>query len=174
MPSGATRSRTQRERTVGSNRSSLVGTQDQADRRRRLLERLEERVLGVLVHPLGMFDDRDPMAAFDRQVGQLGDQVANTTGDLPKRIADDDLTARALRTESVQVGVVAAGDKAAAAAGTTGSISRVGGKAEQAGRQVLGQGGLADGGRPDQEDGVGQRTHARGPLRRRASRAGPG
>ena len=57
----------------------LVRAQDEGHVAARLLERLEQGILGVLVHPLGVLDDRDPVTALDRQVGQLGDQVAYTT-----------------------------------------------------------------------------------------------
>jgi hypothetical protein len=55
----------------------LVGTEHDHHPCRRLLERLEQRRLGVLVHPFGTLDDRHPGPALDGHQGELRDQVAN-------------------------------------------------------------------------------------------------
>src|SRR5262245_51198753 len=55
-----------------------VSAEDDRDAGRRLLERLEQRGLGVLVHPVGAVDDGDAPAALHRHQGQLRDQVADT------------------------------------------------------------------------------------------------
>ena len=75
-PTGPRRRRTQRDRTVGRRRVLLVRAQDDGDAGRRLLERLEQGRLGILVHPVGALDDRHPGAALDRHQRQLDDQVA--------------------------------------------------------------------------------------------------
>ena len=54
----------------------LVRAQDDRHAGRRLLERLEQGRLGVLVHPVGALDDRDAGAALDRHQLQLADEVA--------------------------------------------------------------------------------------------------
>ena len=70
----------------------LVGAQHDRHPARRLLERLEQRRLGVLVHPVGALDDRDPGTALDRHQRELRDQV--TDAPVPGLgSADDDLAA---------------------------------------------------------------------------------
>ena len=68
--------------------------------------------------------------------------------------------------------MVARGDQAATPASATGSVRRVRGKAQQARREVIGEGRLADPRRPDDQDGVGGRAldHGRGG----GQRCGPG
>ena len=47
----------------------LGGEQDQVDEGRRLLERLQQRVLALVAHRLGRLDDEDPVLAFEGPVG---------------------------------------------------------------------------------------------------------
>ena len=93
-PTGPRRSRAQRDRIVGRSGSSASAQSTIVTPGRRLLERLEQGRLGVLVHAVGTLDDRDPGAALDRQQGQVGDEVADAP-DLGAGAADDDLATRA-------------------------------------------------------------------------------
>ena len=70
-------SRAQRDRIVGRSGSSASAHRMRIDPGRRLLERLEQGRLGVLVHALGRLDDGDPGTTLDRQQGQLADEVAD-------------------------------------------------------------------------------------------------
>ena len=58
----------------------VVGAQDDRDAGRWLLERLEQRGLGVLVHPMRRFDDRHARAALERQQHELADRGRGRRG----------------------------------------------------------------------------------------------
>ena len=68
------RSREQRERIVGSSTSGRAVTRMNTGARRRLLQALQQRVRRVLGQPIGIVDDDDPAAAFERPVGGRGDR----------------------------------------------------------------------------------------------------
>ena len=68
---------THRERTVGRQAVLVVGAQDERRAGGRLLERLEERRLGVVVHAMRALDERHAPAALDGHQRQLGHQVAD-------------------------------------------------------------------------------------------------
>ena len=100
----------------------LVGTQDDGDARGRLLERLEQRGLGVLVHPVGGLDDRHARAALDRHEDEVGEEVLDAP--LARlRAADHDLAPRPGRPEAMDVGVRAVLDQPARR-GTPGTAGR--------------------------------------------------
>ena len=71
------RSRWQRDRTVGSSTSGRAVTSTNDRRRRRLLERLQQRVLRFDQQRVGLVDDHDPAPAFERTVGGALDRVAD-------------------------------------------------------------------------------------------------
>ena len=58
-------------------RRRVIGAQDDARARARLLEGLEERVLGIGVHPLCGAHDRHAVAAFHRQQRQCHRELAD-------------------------------------------------------------------------------------------------
>ncbi len=89
-PTGPSRRRAQRERTVGSSLSSSSAHRIEGETGRRLLEGLEERRLGILVHAVGGLDDRDASRPFEGHEDELADQLADAS-DLRTRAADDDL-----------------------------------------------------------------------------------
>ena len=107
-----------RERRSGSSGAHVVGTEHEAGRGAGLLERLEERVLGVRVQPLGGADDGDAKAALQGRQREVGDELL----DLPEA----DLLARALGRHEMEIGVVAQGDLAAGRTGPTGPAGGVG------------------------------------------------
>ena len=74
------------ERTVGRSASSSPGAEHEHRAWRRLLEELEERVLGVLVHALGVLDDGDAPRALHRGERQLANQRPDGAG-LRRRLA---------------------------------------------------------------------------------------
>ncbi len=66
-------------------------------------------------------DDRHPGAALDGQQGELAQEVADAARSAGlARVADDDLAARPLRGQPVEVGVVTGGDEPACPAGPAG------------------------------------------------------
>ncbi len=71
----AKRTTTQRERTVGSSRCGRADTRITSVGPGGLLERLQERVLGLLVHPVGRVDEEHPTrgapSGARREVRQL-------------------------------------------------------------------------------------------------------
>ncbi len=81
--------------------------------RRRLLEEFEERVLGILVHALGVLHDRDAPRAFHRGERHLADQRTDGARLRCSAFADADLPARAGRRHTVQVGMAAMFDSPA-------------------------------------------------------------
>ncbi len=129
----------------------VVGAEHEHRAGRWLLERLEQRVLGVGVESLGRRDDGDPDAALERQQGKVGDQRAC--------LIDADLTPGAGRREGMDIGVVAMIDLAAGGAVAAGPIVRVIGQAQEAGRQVERQRRLA------RSSGAGDEHRAGRPLR---------
>ena len=68
---GPRRTRTQRERTVGRRRSSSSAHRMSVAPGGRLLERLEQRRLGVVVHAMGALDDAPRATALDGQQREL-------------------------------------------------------------------------------------------------------
>ena len=82
--SGRNRSCGQRDRTVGSSTSGRDGHQHEHRRRRRLFERLEQRVLRRGDERVGLVDDHDAAASFERPVRGAIDDVAHLI-DLDRR-----------------------------------------------------------------------------------------
>ena len=68
----------------------LVRAEEDGHAGRRLLERLQQGRLGVLVHPVGALDDRHAGAALDRHQLQLADQILDAP-ELRVGAADDHL-----------------------------------------------------------------------------------
>ncbi len=115
-PTGPSRMRAQRDRTVGSSRSSSSAHRISVVPGGRLLERLQQRRLGVVVHPVSVAEDRDPRAALDGQQRELDGEAADGARLGMEAVADADLAAGALGLQAVQVRVVAVLDHPAAAA----------------------------------------------------------
>ena len=106
---------------------------------RRLLEHLEERVLGVVVEAMGLLDDHDTRPALDREQGQLADQVPDRARLRVAGLADPDLPAGPFGGEPVQVGVIARGHLPAAPADAARPRAGIRVGAEQARRPGPGQ-----------------------------------
>ena len=134
----------------------LVGAQHDRDAGRRLLERLEQRRLGVLVHPVGDLDDRHARATLDRHERQVREEVLHAP---IARVgaADHDLAAWSGRPETVDVGMRAVIDQPARPARPA---RPVGGRrgAQQAGGKVERERRLADALAVRPEHGVRGRT----------------
>ena len=143
--------------TARSNRREearlLVRAEEDGHAGRRLLERLEQGRLGVLVHPVGTLDDRHAGAALDRHQLQLDDEILDAP-ELRLGATDDHLATRPGRREAVQVRMAPVLDQPARPAGATRPLVERS-RAEQAGRDVEGQGRLADPVGADQQDGLG-------------------
>jgi hypothetical protein len=130
----------------------LIGRgEDQHRAGGRLLERLEERRLGVLGHAIRGGDDRDPRAALDGQQRQVPDEVADPT---LLTAADRDDEARPGRAQPMQVGMISVLEGAAGPARPARPARQVVGAAQQPRRNVLGERALADPGRPGEQQGV--------------------
>ena len=95
----------------------VIRAEHEAGGRSRLLQRLEQRVLGVEVETVRGRDDGHPKAALHGRQGQLGDE--------PLHLGDADLLAGPLRLDEVQVGVVAGCHLVTGGAGATGSRGRI-------------------------------------------------
>ena len=149
-----------------------VRAEDDGHARRRLLERLEEGGLGVLVHPVGALDDGDPRATLGRHQHELGDEIADAAV-LRIGTADDDLAPGPDRTQPVEVGVAPTVDQSAR---PTRPARSVGGlrRAQEAGRKIDREGRLPDAVRPDQQDGVRHRTPDHRSDRTERDRLSPG
>ena len=147
------------------------GGQDQDCVRGRLLQRLEERRLGVFGHAVGARDNRNPRAALDGQERQVADQVTHAA---LVAAADRDHQARAGGREPVEVRMIAVRERATRTAFATGPHGAVLGTTQQPGRDIVGQGPLADTGRAGEEDGVRHpaRQHRRDGVNRRGLPAG--
>jgi hypothetical protein len=104
----------------------LVGAEHNRDPGRRLLEHLEEGVLGVVVESIGLLDDDDPRPAFDGEQRQLADQMPDRARLRVVRLADPNLRAGSFRSEAVQIRVIARCHLPAAAAGSTWPRTRIG------------------------------------------------
>ena len=123
----------------------VVGAQDQRGPGGRLLERLEQRRLGVVVHPVRVAEDRDPRAALDGQQRELDGQAADGAGLGVLAIADPDLAAGALGLQAVQVRMVAVLHHPAAATRPARPVGPLGARAQERGREVHRERELADG-----------------------------
>ena len=123
--SGPSRTRAQRDRTVGSSSSSRRPTGSPS-----APAGGSSRVLSSADWATSFMrcacDDRDPIAALDRKQGEVQRQPANGARLGMLRLADPDLVSRPRRRQPVQVGVVAVLDHPAAAALTTGPIRLLG------------------------------------------------
>jgi hypothetical protein len=120
---------------------------------RRLLEQLQERVLGRLRHPIGAGDEGDPSPPLD---GEEGDRTCK----LADRV-DPDLVAGPGRGEKVEIGVALMGDEPAGTALVTGGhVGRA--SAEERHRHLTGEPSDPDAGRADQKEGMGWRGDEQG------------
>ncbi len=155
-PTSPSRTRKQRDRTVGRRRASASAHRMMVTPAGRFLERLEQGRLRVLVHPVGGLDDGDASATLDRHERQLADEVLHATV-LGVRPAHDDLATRTGGSEPMEVGVIAVLDQPARATRPARSLVRTG-HAQQPGREVERQRRLADPVRADEQDGLGSRT----------------
>ena len=102
MSATGTGPRRNRARATGDGRQDrgrVVGTQHDAGFADRLLERLEQRVLGIRVEPVGGLDDGHADATLHGQQRQVRDERLD--------LADPDLVAGSFGREPMQVGVVA-------------------------------------------------------------------
>jgi hypothetical protein len=141
-------------RTDGRQKASLlIGAEQDRDARRRLLERLEQGRLRVLVHPVRTLDDRDTRPALDRHEQQLADQILDTP--VPGFWSTDDhLTTRPGGAEPVEVGVAAVLDEPARPARSARPLIEWR-RAQETGADVERECRLADPIGADEEDGVG-------------------
>ncbi len=110
--SRAKRTSRQRERTVSSSASGSALTQDQVGESRRLLERLQQRVLALLGHRLGRLDHEHPPLALERPVGDCADHpLAHVLDQVlgPGRAQPDEVGMRRGIGERPPAGVVGVG-----------------------------------------------------------------
>ena len=114
----------------------------------RLLERLEQRVLGVVVEPMRFLDERDPEATFERQQRELTGKSLH--------LADADLLSGALWRESMKVRVIAVLNLAAGDAFAARPIERIWGEAQQPRSEIQGECGFAHPLRPYEQECVGR------------------
>ena len=92
----------------------VVGAENDGDSRGRLLEQFEERVLGVVVQPVGGLYDGHAGAALYWQKGEFRDQAPDGPGLGVGGTADPHLASGASGREPVEIRVVARGHLAAA------------------------------------------------------------
>src|SRR5205823_4351695 len=110
--------------------------------RRRLFERLQQRVRRIDVHFLSRMDQRDAQAAAVRaDVEEIGQLAHLVDLDLEARLA---AAREGFRLEAAEVGMVAAGVPAAALAGAARLARRVPGFAKKELGDPLGERSLAD------------------------------
>ena len=171
-PTSPSRTRKQRERTVGRSRPSASAHRmivTPAGGSSSVLSRADWASSFIRSRRL---DDRHACAALDRHQLEVADEVLDAA--VPRvGPTDDDLPAGTDRPEPMEVGVAAALDEPARPACAAGPVGR-GGRAQQPGREVERERRLADPVRADEQDAL--RRVARGPWRspRRARPAVPG
>src|SRR5439155_10759504 len=108
-----------REKAIG-----LIGDEDEERALRRLLERLEQRVLRRWVHQIGFFDDEDFAAAHDRRaIGGTDQIIADDVDREIARFGFGFLQADELAVDGVEVGVVAGVHQDAAFASAAGFVA---------------------------------------------------
>ena len=130
----------------------LVRAQDQGRSGGRLLERLEQGVLGVLVETMGALDDRDPVRPFDRETGHLAQQVAHRPRLGVFVVADSHLLPGPFRHQAMQVLVGAGVDQPAGTTRPARPGVRIVRMTQDPGREVEGERRLAHRGGSHEEE----------------------
>ncbi len=150
----------------GEQRARFVGHQDEDVPVRRLLERLQERVLDLLVGAVGVLDQDDPPRCGDRRTGRI-QQPSPRDGD--NALTGGTLLAPGIRRPDHEVGMRPCPCRSAPAARIAGSSIGGGIVAEVERQQIVDEGALAGaGGSVNQQRAAGAAVFDR--LLRHASR----